>query len=58
VKGISCRYATQITESGLTPSGSATRRGGFRCQHVRSSGKLHYTCARANGRQAMKFETY
>jgi hypothetical protein len=58
VKGISCRSATQITEGGLTPNGSATRQGGFRCQHFKGSGKLHYTRTRVRGRQGMKFETF
>jgi hypothetical protein len=58
VKGVSCHYASTVTQGGLTQSGRLTRVGHFHCRHVRRVGMLHYTCVRNGGRRGMKFATF
>lgn len=59
VHRLTCTYATRVTEDGLFPDTRRTRAGGFTCQRREVAHRLwSYSCQRAQGRQALSFETY
>ncbi len=55
---ISCGYAAHVTENGLRPELRGTRLGGFACRRHRAGSLWSYRCVRAQGREALTFNTY
>ena len=58
VIGISCTYAKQVTEDGLTAHLRATRLGHMTCTRLRSGHLWAYRCVRGDGREQLDFMTF
>lgn len=58
VAGISCSYAMQITEDGLTSDLHRTRLGHLTCMRDRSGRLWSYRCVGRGGREELGFDTF
>jgi hypothetical protein len=58
VIGISCSYARQVTEDGLTAHLRSTRLGHMTCTRSRSRELWSYRCVHGHGREQLDFDTF